>query len=398
MKIFVALLIIFTCNTSTPILSSLLNATDHTRSKEYYYLALGDSYTIGEQVRDSENFPTQVVARMRLKYPGFKDPRIIAKTGWSVRHARARRQRRDAGTARHLRPALGGERGGLLVAHVDDVDALRPAAVVDREQMPAGQGEELRDAVCPQAPGDEMPADDSRGRSPIRWPFARRTLSVNSCVQTGISALRGTQTAVRAAAASSRRSSPQKSIRPMRSVGSRVAPAASSERPASSIGPSRLASPAASSVSDRPIPAAAAASARISGSSMSKPPQNARRDAASTKAAPQPARPPATRRASPRARRGCSSGHGSGSPRRAARSHAARSPPRSAPRRRARRRTRAATADPRTAAPRARRPGRYRGTRDRSTAWREAASDGPRRRAARAERCAWSDVTVPTDP
>ena len=32
---------------------------------------------------------------------------------------------RDAGLARDLRPALGGERGGRLVADVDDVDALR---------------------------------------------------------------------------------------------------------------------------------------------------------------------------------------------------------------------------------------------------------------------------------
>ena len=33
-------------------------------------------------------------------------------------------QRRDARLARDLRPALGGERGGLLVAHVDEVDPL----------------------------------------------------------------------------------------------------------------------------------------------------------------------------------------------------------------------------------------------------------------------------------
>jgi hypothetical protein len=32
------------------------------------------------------------------------------------------------------------------VADVDDVDALLPAAVVDREQMTPGKGEELRDA------------------------------------------------------------------------------------------------------------------------------------------------------------------------------------------------------------------------------------------------------------
>ena len=64
------------------------------------------------------------------------------------------------GAARDLRPALGRERRGLLVAHVDDLDPLGPAAVVDREQMAAGEREELRDPVRLQAPGDEMPADD----------------------------------------------------------------------------------------------------------------------------------------------------------------------------------------------------------------------------------------------
>jgi hypothetical protein len=36
-----------------------------------------------------------------------------------------------------LRPALGGEGGGLLVSGVDQPDALGAAAVVDGEQVPA---------------------------------------------------------------------------------------------------------------------------------------------------------------------------------------------------------------------------------------------------------------------
>ena len=47
------------------------------------------------------------------------------------------RQRAHARLARDLRPALGRERRGRLVAHVDDLDALLTAAVVDREQVPA---------------------------------------------------------------------------------------------------------------------------------------------------------------------------------------------------------------------------------------------------------------------
>ena len=52
-------------------------------------------------------------------------------------------QRADARLARDLRPALGGERGGRLVADVDQVDALGAAAVVEREEVPAREREQL---------------------------------------------------------------------------------------------------------------------------------------------------------------------------------------------------------------------------------------------------------------
>ena len=56
-------------------------------------------------------------------------------------------QRADARLARRLGPALGREGGRLLVAGVDDVDALLAAAVVDREEVAAGEREQLRHAV-----------------------------------------------------------------------------------------------------------------------------------------------------------------------------------------------------------------------------------------------------------
>lgn len=52
--------------------------------KKYYYLALGDSYTIGESVPVSENFPNQVVSSMLNNATSFYPPRIIAKTGWTT--------------------------------------------------------------------------------------------------------------------------------------------------------------------------------------------------------------------------------------------------------------------------------------------------------------------------
>ena len=48
------------------------------------YLALGDSYTIGESVEEHERFPEQTVALLRAKGLDVQDPLIIAKTGWTT--------------------------------------------------------------------------------------------------------------------------------------------------------------------------------------------------------------------------------------------------------------------------------------------------------------------------
>jgi lysophospholipase L1-like esterase len=47
------------------------------------YLALGDSYTIGEAVPLQNNFPNQTVQLLRNKGLFFNAPEIIAKTGWT---------------------------------------------------------------------------------------------------------------------------------------------------------------------------------------------------------------------------------------------------------------------------------------------------------------------------
>ncbi len=52
--------------------------------KTYSYLALGDSYTIGEKVLPQDNFPNQVVKRLALAGIHCNPPRIIAKTGWTT--------------------------------------------------------------------------------------------------------------------------------------------------------------------------------------------------------------------------------------------------------------------------------------------------------------------------
>lgn len=54
---------------------------------KYKYLALGDSYTIGEQVPLFENFPYQTIQMLRKKMGSqhdFMAPEIVAKTGWTT--------------------------------------------------------------------------------------------------------------------------------------------------------------------------------------------------------------------------------------------------------------------------------------------------------------------------
>ena len=48
------------------------------------YLALGDSYTIGEGVAESDRWPAQLTARLRQSGVALGDPDVIAKTGWTT--------------------------------------------------------------------------------------------------------------------------------------------------------------------------------------------------------------------------------------------------------------------------------------------------------------------------
>jgi len=48
------------------------------------YLALGDSYTIGEGVAADGSWPVQLARALRAQGIAVDDPRIIAKTGWST--------------------------------------------------------------------------------------------------------------------------------------------------------------------------------------------------------------------------------------------------------------------------------------------------------------------------
>ena len=48
------------------------------------FLALGDSYTIGEQVDSAERWPVQLARMLRARKVDVRDPEIVARTGWTT--------------------------------------------------------------------------------------------------------------------------------------------------------------------------------------------------------------------------------------------------------------------------------------------------------------------------
>ena len=52
--------------------------------KTYSYLALGDSYTIGESVPAQQNFPSQAIELLQKNGYSFSNSTIVAKTGWTT--------------------------------------------------------------------------------------------------------------------------------------------------------------------------------------------------------------------------------------------------------------------------------------------------------------------------
>jgi len=48
------------------------------------FLALGDSYTIGQSVNEEDRFPNQTAAMLRFRGDSIANPEIIARTGWTT--------------------------------------------------------------------------------------------------------------------------------------------------------------------------------------------------------------------------------------------------------------------------------------------------------------------------
>src|SRR5690606_31507139 len=52
------------------------------------YIAVGDSYTMGDGVKIQDSFPYQLVKELKRFYHKFSPPKIIAQTGWTARELR----------------------------------------------------------------------------------------------------------------------------------------------------------------------------------------------------------------------------------------------------------------------------------------------------------------------
>lgn len=73
---------LFSCRKKSASINNEITAgtTDSVKS----YLALGDSYTIGQSVPQNERFPAQTVLQLRQQGVKIADPVYIAQTGWTT--------------------------------------------------------------------------------------------------------------------------------------------------------------------------------------------------------------------------------------------------------------------------------------------------------------------------
>ena len=82
MKKYVIILMVFVVGCKTQ--QTSMESTSAPTAEDFNYLALGDSYTIGESVCESCNFPIQLIEDLAEDTNAKIGLQIIAKTGWTT--------------------------------------------------------------------------------------------------------------------------------------------------------------------------------------------------------------------------------------------------------------------------------------------------------------------------
>ena len=77
----------FSCSTPKDMEPDVLNENNITPKEDkstFTYLALGDSYTIGQSVEENQRFPVQLVNKLNEAGLNVGKPTIVARTGWTT--------------------------------------------------------------------------------------------------------------------------------------------------------------------------------------------------------------------------------------------------------------------------------------------------------------------------
>ena len=83
MKTFLLILLLLV-NTMAFTVKQLYTPRSMDESAIHNYLALGDSYTIGESILQEDNFPNQLIKLLNEENSQWHPARIVAKTGWTT--------------------------------------------------------------------------------------------------------------------------------------------------------------------------------------------------------------------------------------------------------------------------------------------------------------------------
>lgn len=75
---------VFLVAACAPKLDVSIPAPGSTEPSGLRYLALGDSYTIGEGVKKEDSFPHQLAKALEKEGFSFNQPQVIARTGWTT--------------------------------------------------------------------------------------------------------------------------------------------------------------------------------------------------------------------------------------------------------------------------------------------------------------------------